>query len=200
VIVALDGNTVRGARTKDGKAPHPLAAMICGARAVLAQKDVEQKPMRSARSSRCWTALVLPGRWSLPMPCTCRSRPPGTLVEDKKAGYLFTAVKDNQPSLFAALEALDWQNPPVTHVMRDRGHIRDETRTLQVLAASEDVGFPHAAAEVGKWHGRLVSMPSVSGWALRSSTSRTTPVPAQSFVSMPSVSGWVLRCTASSSS
>jgi hypothetical protein len=43
VIVALDGKTVRGARTKDGKAPHLLAAMICGARAVLAQKDVDQK-------------------------------------------------------------------------------------------------------------------------------------------------------------
>jgi hypothetical protein len=42
------------------------------------------------------------------------------LAEDKKAGYLFTAVKDNQPSLFAALDALDWQNTPVAHVMRDR--------------------------------------------------------------------------------
>ena len=28
------------------------------------------------------------------------------LVEDKGADYLFTAVKDNQPSLFAALDAL----------------------------------------------------------------------------------------------
>jgi hypothetical protein len=43
VIVALDGKTVRGARTKDGKAPHLLAAMIWGARAVIAQKDVDQK-------------------------------------------------------------------------------------------------------------------------------------------------------------
>ena len=67
------------------------------------------------------------------------------LVEDKKADYLFTAVKDNQPSLFAALDALDWENTPVTHVMRDRGHGRDETRTLQVLAAPEDLGFPPAA-------------------------------------------------------
>jgi hypothetical protein len=41
VIVALDGKTVRGARTRDGKAPHLLAAMICGVWAVLAQKDVD---------------------------------------------------------------------------------------------------------------------------------------------------------------
>jgi hypothetical protein len=34
---------VRGARAGDEKAPHLLAAMLCGARAVLAQKDVDQK-------------------------------------------------------------------------------------------------------------------------------------------------------------
>ena len=43
LVVALDGKTVRGARAEDGKAPHLLAAMICGARAVLAQRDVDHK-------------------------------------------------------------------------------------------------------------------------------------------------------------
>ncbi len=66
------------------------------------------------------------------------------LVEDKKADYLFTAVKDNQPGLFAALDALDWENTPVTHVADDRGHGRDETRTLQLLPAPEGM-FPYAA-------------------------------------------------------
>ena len=66
-------------------------------------------------------------------------------MEDKKAGYLFTAVKDNQPSLFAALDALDWENTPVTYVMRGRGHGRDETRTIQVLPAPEYLGFPCAS-------------------------------------------------------
>ena len=65
-------------------------------------------------------------------------------MEDKNADYLFTAVKDNQPGLFAALDALDWQNTAVTHTMRDRGHGRDETRTMQVLPAPEGL-FPHAA-------------------------------------------------------
>jgi hypothetical protein len=67
------------------------------------------------------------------------------LVEDKGADYLFTAVKDNnQPSLFAALDALDWENTPVTHVMHDRGHGLHETRTLQVRPAPDGL-FPHAA-------------------------------------------------------
>ena len=66
------------------------------------------------------------------------------LVEDKGADYLFTAVKDNQPSLFAILDALDWENTPVTHAMHDRGHGRHETRTLQVRPAPDGL-FPHAA-------------------------------------------------------
>ena len=41
--IALDGKTVRGARAGNEKAPHLLAAMICGTRAVIAQKDVDVK-------------------------------------------------------------------------------------------------------------------------------------------------------------
>jgi hypothetical protein len=66
------------------------------------------------------------------------------VVEDKHADYLFTAVKDNQPSLFAALDALDWVSAPIAHVMGDHGHGRDETRTIQVLPAPDGL-FPYAA-------------------------------------------------------
>jgi predicted transposase YbfD/YdcC len=65
------------------------------------------------------------------------------LVEDKHADYIFTAVKDNQPRLFDALDALPWQSAPVQHTMRDRAHGRDETRTIQVLPAPAGI-FPHA--------------------------------------------------------
>ena len=43
LIVALDGKTMRGAKAGEDKPPHLLAAMICGARAVIAQRDVDQK-------------------------------------------------------------------------------------------------------------------------------------------------------------
>jgi len=43
LVIALDGKTMRGARAGEDKAPHLLAAMICGARAVIAQRDVDQK-------------------------------------------------------------------------------------------------------------------------------------------------------------
>ncbi len=37
-----------------------------------------------------------------------------------------------------------WDHAPVAHAARDRGHGRDETRTLQVLPAPGGM-FPHAA-------------------------------------------------------
>jgi predicted transposase YbfD/YdcC len=145
VIVALDGKTVRGARTRDGKAPHLLAAMICGARAVLAQKDVDQKTNEITQVKPLLDEVDITGALVTADALHVQKETARYLVEDKGADYLFTAVKDNQPSLFAALDALDWENTSVAHVMRDRGHGRDETRTLQVLSAPEDLGFPHAA-------------------------------------------------------
>ncbi|HEX9354824.1 MAG TPA: ISAs1 family transposase [Streptosporangiaceae bacterium] len=52
-------------------------------------------------------------------------------------------VKDNQPSLFDALDALPWQDAEVAHAATDRGHGRITTRTIQVLPAPEDLPFPH---------------------------------------------------------
>ncbi len=48
----------------------------------------------------------------------------------RSGGCCGSAVKDNQPGLFAALDALDWERTPIAHLTHDRGHGRDETRTL----------------------------------------------------------------------
>ena len=143
VINALDGKTVRGARAGQDKAPHLLAAMICGARAVLAQKDVDQKTNEITQVKPLLDGLDITGALVTADALHVQKETARYLVEDKNADYLFTAVKDNQPSLFAALDALDWENTPVTHVMHGRGHGRDETRTVQVLPAPETV-FPNA--------------------------------------------------------
>jgi hypothetical protein len=57
---------------------------------------------------------------------------------------VFTAAKDNQPGLVAALDALPWENVPAGHVMSGRGHGRAERRTIQVLPAPDGI-WPHAA-------------------------------------------------------
>jgi len=145
LLIALDGKTVRGARTGDGKAPHLLAAMVCGARAVIAQRDVDHKTNEITQVKPLLDDVDITGALVTADALHVQKETARYLVEDKGADYLFTAVKENQPSLFAALDALDWENTPITHVMHDRGHGRDETRTLQVLPVPEDLGFPHAA-------------------------------------------------------
>jgi predicted transposase YbfD/YdcC len=54
-------------------------------------------------------------------------------------------VKDNQPGLFDALDALPWHQAPVSHTATGRGHGRIETRTIQVLDAPGDLPFPHVS-------------------------------------------------------
>lgn len=62
------------------------------------------------------------------------------LVEGKGVRCIFTGVKDNQPRLFAALDALPWDSVPVQHAMTGRAHGRDETRTIQVCPPPPESG------------------------------------------------------------
>ena len=144
LVIALDGKTVRGARTGNDKAPHLLAAMICGARAMIAQRDVDVKTNEITQVKPLLEEVDITRALVTADALHVQKDTARYLVQDKGADYLFTAVKDNQPSLFAALDALDWAHVPVSHTAHDRGHGRDETRTLQVLPAPKDC-FPHAA-------------------------------------------------------
>jgi hypothetical protein len=46
-VIAIDGKTVRGAKNKNGMAPHLAAALAHGIGAVLGQVTVDENPMRS---------------------------------------------------------------------------------------------------------------------------------------------------------
>lgn len=147
LVIALDGKTVRGAREGDGKAPHLLAAMIAGARAVIAQKDVDAKTNEITQVRPLLDDVAIGGALVTADALHVQRDTARYLVEGKGADYLFTAVKDNQPGLFDALDALSWEDAPVAHVMEDKGHGRHETRTIQVLPAPEGC-FPCAAQAV----------------------------------------------------
>jgi predicted transposase YbfD/YdcC len=66
------------------------------------------------------------------------------LTEEMLAHYVMI-VKHNQKTLYARLDALDWAGVPIAHQMMDKGHGRREKRTIQVMDAPADLGFPHAA-------------------------------------------------------
>jgi predicted transposase YbfD/YdcC len=143
-VIALDGKTMRGARTGQDKAPHLLAAMVCGARAVIAQRDVDHKTNEITQVKPLLEEVDLDGALVTADAMHVQRETARYLVEDKHADYLFTAVKDNQPGLFAALDALDWAAAPIAHTATGHGHGRQETRTLQVLPAPAGC-FPYAA-------------------------------------------------------
>jgi hypothetical protein len=61
----------------------------------------------------------------------CQRETARFLAEDKKAAYVFTAAKDNQPGLVAKLDALPWQNA-IAPTLRWVG--RNSIRALQFLS------------------------------------------------------------------
>lgn len=65
-------------------------------------------------------------------------------VHGRGADFAFP-VKDSQPGLFDALDALPRRDVPVTHAATDRGHGRITTRAIQVLDAPPDLPFPHVS-------------------------------------------------------
>jgi hypothetical protein len=95
LVIALDGKTVRGARAGNEKAPHLLAAMICGTRAVIAQKDADVKTNEITQVKPLLDELDISGTLVTADALHVQKHTARYLVEDKKADYLFTAVKDN---------------------------------------------------------------------------------------------------------
>lgn len=141
--LAVDGKAQRGARQADGRAVHLLAAMTHQGSAVVAQRDVHHKTNEITQVKPLLDPLNLRG-WVVTLDALHVQRDTARyLVEDKHAAYVFTAVKDNQPTLFTHLDALPWPQTAIAYHSEDRGHGRIERRTIQVLPAPDEV-FPYA--------------------------------------------------------
>jgi hypothetical protein len=69
------------------------------------------------------------------------------LVTSKRAHYILV-VKKNQPGLYAQVKNLPWRNIPAGDQQRDRGHGRDERRTLKAAALAAGLCFPRAAQAI----------------------------------------------------
>jgi predicted transposase YbfD/YdcC len=67
-----------------------------------------------------------------------------TYLHQRRAHYVFT-VGENQPKLYAALNALPWKDIAIEHATLDRGHGRIEVRTIKTLPPTDHIRslFPH---------------------------------------------------------
>jgi predicted transposase YbfD/YdcC len=147
--VAVDGKTVRGARTQapdgDGRPVHLLAAMEHATRAVLAQAQVGGAPEEVPALVPLLEPLDLAGVVLTADALHTHAEAAEFLVTSKHAHYLLT-VKANQPTLLGRCQAIPWQQVPVGDRTRDRAHGRIELRTLKVVSVhAQELGFPHAA-------------------------------------------------------
>jgi len=86
------------------------------------------------------------------------------IVEDKHAHYL-VPVPGNQPGMYAQLDALPWEDTPVAAATSEISRGRIETRTLRVLPAPAEPGFPYASQAI--LLERYVTIKKNGGWIMR---------------------------------
>jgi predicted transposase YbfD/YdcC len=144
--LAVDGKAVRGTRhaSSDGQAAHLLAARDQQAGAVLAQASVDGKTNEITQFAPLLEPLDLAG-WVITADALHTQREHAKfLVSDKKAHYILV-VKNNQPSLYAQLKNLPWRTIPAGDKHANRGHGREEHRTLKAATVAAGLPFPHAA-------------------------------------------------------
>jgi len=140
-VIAVDGKRVRGAVDAQGNAPHLLAAATHEDGLVLAQTDVHHKTNEIPMFAPLLDTIDITGML-ITADCLHTQRAHARYLHERDADFVF-CVKDNQPGLFDALDALAWTDVPVTHTATGRGHGRIETRTLQVQPAPPGLPFPH---------------------------------------------------------
>lgn len=109
--VALDGKTLRGSRDGTKPAMHLLAAITHGGGVVVAQSQVGEKSNEIPGAKPLLEKVDLRGRTVTADAMHTQTDLAKHLVEDRKADYVFIA-KDNQPTLRADIEALEWESLP----------------------------------------------------------------------------------------
>ena len=104
--VAVDGKSLRGAVREDGTQVHLLSAFLQGQGVTVAQREIPAKTNEIPEIKPLLQPLDLRGRVVTADALHTQRETARFLVEDKHAHYLLT-VKENQPTLFADLKALE---------------------------------------------------------------------------------------------
>jgi len=145
-VIAIDGKTVRGARTRDTAAPHLVAAFDHDSGAVLGQLAVTAKSNEIPAVRTLLAGFDLEGV-VVTVDAMHTQTDTAQIIIEAGGDYVFT-VKGNQPTLYAACKALPWRDVPARSAT-STGHGRRVTRTIKVVTAPAWVEF-HGAAQVAQ--------------------------------------------------
>lgn len=145
--VAVDGKAVRGARTRDSRAPMLMACLDHDSGVTLGQVAVDDKSNEIPQFS---TLLdTIDDLWDIVVTADAlhAQRGHAEYLHARGAHYVLT-VKGNQPGLNRQLAALPWNQVPDGHRETDTSHGRKVTRTYKVVTIAAGILFPHAAQAV----------------------------------------------------
>jgi predicted transposase YbfD/YdcC len=143
LVIAIDGKTVRGARSKDRKAPHLVAALAHGIGAVLGQVAADEKSNEIPAVRELLKTFPDLAGVVVTIDAMHTQHDTAQLVLSRGADYVMT-VKANMPTLHKQLRNLPWARiPSVSSVSKDHG--RRARRTIKVALAPAWIGFDGAA-------------------------------------------------------
>ena len=141
--IAIDGKAVRGAKNKDGKAPHLVAALAHGIGAVLGQAAVDAKSNEIPAVRDLLKAFVSLAGAVITIDALHTQSDTAQVILGRDADYVMT-VKGNMPTLYRQLKKLPWARIPATSSV-SKGHGRRARRTIKVALAPAWIGFAGAA-------------------------------------------------------
>jgi predicted transposase YbfD/YdcC len=143
LVIAVDGKAVRGAKNKEGKAPHLVAALAHGIGAVLGQVAVPAKTNEIPAVRDLLKGFADLAGAVITIDAMHMQSDTAQVILDRHADYVMT-VKGNMPTLYRQLKKLPWAKvPAVSSVTEDHG--RRARRTIKAVLAPAWIGFAGAA-------------------------------------------------------
>lgn len=133
-VIAIDGKTVRGARTATTSAPHLIAALDHATGVVLGQNQVaaQTNEIPAVRDLLAGFDPADLQRCVITLDAMHTQDDTAAAIVAAGADYVFT-VKANRPSLLKALKKLPWAKVSTGATRTEHGHGRRVTRTIKVL-------------------------------------------------------------------
>ena len=164
--VAVDGKERKGAKAGGKQKAHMLAAVTHVPGLVIAQDKVAKcgKANEISHFKPLLAPLPLAGA-VVTSDAMQANRDNALFLREAKDAHWLWPILGNQPTLNQALNALPWEDTPVTAATSEITRGRIETRTIRVLPAPDGTGFAGAARALlieryvtykkkGQWHTR----------------------------------------------
>ena len=143
LVIAVDGKTVRGAKSRSGKAPHLVAALAHGMGVVLGQVAAQEKSNEIPAVRDLLKAFADLAGAVITIDAMHTQHDTAKAIIGRQADYVMT-VKANMPALHRQLKKLPWAAvPAVSAVSTDHG--RRARRTIKAALAPSWIEFDGAA-------------------------------------------------------